>query len=344
MSLLAAMTLLHGGARADAPRSPAAAIMSEDASLVAAEVQGRAFVWDRRTGKKLASFKVDQFFRGAVTRGALVLVGEDSVKVRRGPRYSRVVKLETPKTLSMGRTCISANGKVAAAYYPKDGGVGDPDTTVVWDAVSGAVKARLTLKRGRVQGAALTRDGRLLAVFGDLSGKGAILRVYDLGKGGAKTIISWDSARHKTTFSAAFSPDGRLLALGAGGQLLLWEIKGRRVLRSAPTDAIKALFPAQLRRYITHMPGAHQLAFSADGARLAALHGINVVGVSRWSVSDLKPRSWIKRPKGGGTMRHIAWDNKGKLHLVSATYSTSIWLHEPRADRFANVRTLSGAK
>ena len=346
LACLALVSLVSATSAADpnAPRAPATAVMSEDASRVAAEVQGRAFVWDRRSGKRLASFKVDQFFRGSVTKGALVLIGEDSVKVRRGPRYARVVTLKTPKTLSMGRTCISANGKVAAAYYPRDGGVGDPNTTVVWDAISGAVKARLPLKRGRVQGAVLSRDGKLLAVFGDLPGKQAILRVYRLSRKGAKAFIRWDSPKHKTTYSAAFSPDGRLLALGAGDHLLLWDIKRGRVVRSAATDAIKALFPAQLRRYVSNMPGAHQLAFSADGAQLAALHGFKVVGVSRWSVADLKPRAWLKRPRGGGTMRHIAWDAKGGLHLVSATYSTNIWIHAPRGDRFATTRVLSGAK
>ena len=343
--LLALLVAVQGGsAAANPPRTPAAVVMSEDASRVAAEVQGRAFVWDRSSGKRLASFKVDQFFRGAVTKGALVLIGEDSVKVRRGPRYSRVVKLKTPKTISMGRTCISANGKVAAAYYPKDGGAGDPDTTVVWDAVSGAIRATLPLGRGRVQGAVLSRDGRLLAVYGDEPGKKALLRVYRLGKRGAKAFIRWDSARHRTTYSAAFSPDGRLLALGAGQQLLLWDIKRRRVARSAATDAIKALFPAPLRRYVTDMPGAHQLAFSADGAQLAALHGFKVVGVSRWSVADLKPRAWLKRPRAGGTMRHLAWDPRGKLHLISASYSTNIWLHAPKGDRFTTTRVLSGTK
>ncbi len=345
LAALAALCWAHpAAADPPAPRAPAAAIMSEDSTRVAAEVQGRAFVWDRATGKQLASFKVDQYFRGAVTAGALVLVGEDSVKIRRGPTYARVVKLKTPKTLTMGRTCISGNGKVAAAYYPKDGGVGDPDTTVVWDAVSGAVRARLTLPRGRVQGAVLSRDGALLAVYGDRPGKAALLRVYRLGNKGARPLLRWESAKHRTTFSAAISRDGRLLALGAGGHLLLWDLRKGRLVRQAPTDAIKVLFPAQLRRYVSNMPGAHQLTFSADGKQLAALHGFRVVGVSRWTVADLKPRAWIKRPRGGGTMRKLAWDARGGLHLVSATYSTRIWLHAPKGDRFATTRVLSGTK
>ena len=329
---------------ANPPRAPAAAIISEDASLVAAEIQGRVTVWQRSSGKQLASFTAHQFFRGAVTRGALVLIGEDSVKLRRGPRFARTVLLETPKTLSMGRTSIAANGRVAAAFYPKDGGVGDPDTAVVWDTLSGAVVARLPLASGRLQGTTLSGDGRLLALFGDVPGKRALLRVYRAGRKGYKLWLRWDGPGDRTTYGAVFSRDGRRLVLAAGTRLLLWDLDKKRILRSADTSAIKALFPAALRGPRVRMPGAHLLAISADGKQLATLHGFQVVGVARWSLPRLKPLAWIKRPRGAGSMRGLAWDASGKLHLVSATYSTNIWLHAPRGDRFVTVRTLSSTQ
>jgi len=327
-------------------QAPTVAVFSPSARLVAVQTGDRIRVWERATGKLQAAIKSTPMFRGAVVPGALIAVVDDGVVVRRGAGLKKTVRLATPKVLSWGRAYLSADGRVAAALYPKDGGVGDPDTLGLWDARTGARRAAITFARGRALGAALTRDGEMVAIFGDVGRKRALLQVHRLAaKRASKQILSWSSVAHRTTYSAAWSPDGRRLCLGAGRQLLLWDLAGRRprIAAEAPTAAIKALFPPALRGPAVRMPPAHGLAFSADGRRLASLHGMGVVGAARWRVkrSGLTPLAWIKRPRMGGPMRQVAFDEAGALWLVSSTYAPKVWVHAPKGGRFEVARVLA---
>jgi hypothetical protein len=344
--LFAALVLASLGVDAYAqPRTPTAAVLSPEAAVVAAQEGGAIHVWDRASGKKLAEIKSASFFRGAVAPGALIGVVDDGIRVWRGPRYQTQVKLRAPKVLSMGRALISQNGKVAVALYPKDGGVGDPNTVGVWDAHTGATRATLGFERGRVLGVALSVDGETLALFGDEPGRGALLRVVRLAARTSRELLRWQSA-DRTTYSAALSVDGRLLALGAGERLLIWDLPRRALIAEARTDAIKALFPAALRGPAVQMPGAHQVVFAPDGKNLCTLHAFGVVGVALWQLgrgprATLRPTAWIKRPQTGGTMRQLAFDPRGKLWLISATFSPSVWVHTPQRDRFVEERVLA---
>jgi hypothetical protein len=340
------LSLGAAGPAAAQPRTPTTAVLSADASVVAAQERGTIRVWERASGRLVAQLKSSSFFRGAVAPGALVAVVDGGITVWRGPRFGQAVKLRgVPKALSMGRALVSADGRVAVGQYPKDGGVGDPNTVGVWDARSGASRGAVTLERGRVLGVALSRDGRLAALFGDASGA-AQLRVCELSNRGPRELWRWESASHRTTYSAAFSDDGKLLALGAGERVLLWDVPARRLRGEVSTAAVKALFPAELRGPSVQLPGAHQLVFSPDGKQLATLHAFSVVGVAVWRVkpgsarATLQPTAWIKRPETGGTMRQLAYDRGGKLWLVTATYSPNVWVHAPRGDRFVEERTL----
>jgi len=344
-ALLALLAAAPAAARTG-QASPTVAVFSPDARLVAAQNDRTIHVWDRATGKLRATVDSDRMFRGAVVSDALITVITGGVVVRRGAGYAQQVRLPVPKVLSWGRAILSADGRTAAALYPRNGGVGDPDTVGCWDARTGARRAAVTLPRGRALGAVLSADGTLLAIFGDAPGLGALLEVHRLAaKRASVRLLSWASARHRTTYSAAWSPDGKRLALGAGEELLLWDLGGKRaaLAASAPTAAIKAIFPPQLRGPAVRMPGAHQLAFSPDGKQLASLHGLGVVGIARWSVeaAGLTAAAWIKRPRDGGTMRQVIFDDKGALLLVTSTYAPQVWIHAPRGDRFVTVKVLT---
>jgi WD40 repeat protein len=341
LSLVALMLVLPGRAGSQpappTPRQPTVAVLSADASLVAAQTGATIHVWERATGKRLARRENRGFFRGAVTRGALIAVSDDGVTVWRGERFERAVRLETPKVLSMGRTAISADGRVASAIFAADGGAGDPDTVGVWDARSGRRLGRFTLDRGRVLGAALSYDGRLLAVFGDRREGGALLHLYRVRR--RRALLRW-TGEDRTTFCAAFSRRARRLALCAGTRLLIWDVARRRIVARSEVDAIKALFPRALRGPSVRIPGAHGVAFGPRGRELVTLHGFGVVGIARWSLRPLRPAAWIKRPLSGGTLRQVAWDPGGSLWLVTSSYAERVHVHTPRGDRFAPTRVL----
>jgi len=321
--------------------SPTVAILSTDAGLVAAQTGWQVFVFDRASGKRLASFRSVDAFRGALAPGALATVSENKLTVWRGPRYARPVRLKAPKVLPRGRTAISADGRIVTAMYAKDGGVGDQDTVGVFDAVSGAKRAQITLEpKGRVQGVTLSDDGRLIAIFADIPPEGgAVLEVHRLSAKGAKRLWRWQERKDRTTYCAAFAPGGRILGLCAGKRLLLWDVPSKRIVAQAPAEAIRELFPPRLRPMV-QVPGVHGLVFKHDGKELVTVHGFGVVGVARWSVRPLKPTLWIKRPPRGGTMRQLAWDRAGKLWLVTSSYAPEVTVHVQKGDHFEEARVL----
>ena len=292
----------------------------------------------------LHTLDADPMFRGALAADALALVGDQGPEVRRGEGLKERIPLKAPRVISYGRAAISADGALAALPYRADGGAGDNDTVGLFDARTGARLARLGLGAGsRILGVTLGRDGKLAAIFGDSPRRGALLRVYRLVGKRRKPgrLLAWSSKPHQTTFSAAISPGGKTVALGAGEELLLWRLGSKAVRpRSRPTAAIKALFPPLLRGPGVKLPGAHQLAFSPDGARLASLHALGVVGVATWEVKELRPVAWNARPTAGGPMRQVSWGSEGKLWLLTAGHSPRITVHRPEGIRFVPARVL----
>jgi hypothetical protein len=285
-------------------------------------------------------------FRGDLARGpsspALVAVGQHGIQVWRGAALKKQVELQLPrKLLSISRAVLSEDARVAAALYAGDGGVGDPDAVGIWDAQSGALRTEVQFRGGRVLGATLSPDGKLLALHGDVKRREALLRLYRLEDKRTRLLLDWSSAKDRTTFCAAFAPGGQRLALCSGKRLVLFDVKRRREVAATPTARVKGLFPKSLRR-VMRMPGAHMVAFSHDGRELVTVHALGVVGVARWSVKPLAPKTWIKRPATGGTMRAVAWGSGRVPWLLTASYGPRVWLHAPRGDRYRITRTFAG--
>ena len=335
-ALLLGGALVHGNGRV-----PTTAIVAPDASRVAVQEGGPIHVWERESGRKLCELPSETFFRGSLAKGALAAVGEGGVLLHRGARFEVRRLLALPGVLNVVRTALSSDGERVAALYTAGGSVGDARTARVWDGSTGRVLATVTLRRGRGQGIALSEDGAFLALFGDVPrGGGALLEVYALRGRRAALHLRWESRADETTFSAAFSPRGDRLALGAGRRLLLWDLQQRKLVAEAPAEALKGLFPAALRRLPLRFPGAHQLVFSRDGRSLATLHALGVVGVGEWALPALTPRRWIKRPVTAPPLRQLGWEPGGRLWVVAAGYSPRVELLAAEGDAFVSRRAL----
>jgi WD40 repeat protein len=362
-SSVALIAALACGATVAEARTPGTtALLSPDAQHIVAQRGPKLAMWGL-AGARLGSSSNKAPLRGALAGGALVGVFEartgtgQRLLVLRGKGYRKRVSLRLPKTiLTVLRTAISPDGRVAAAFYAADGGAGDATAASFFDARSGRRlgRARLAKGKGRWFGASFSRDGRRVALYGDIGRQSALVEVYALaqgkrcprrrgrrGPGCVSKLSRWKHAADKTVFSAALSPDGSRVAVGAGRRLVILDAKTGRSLRSRPTRATLALFPARLRRLVPRFPGAHQLVFSHDGKSLAVLHAFGVTGVARWDVARLAPSRWLPRPASQGLPRQLAFSPAGSLWLVTAGRGAAVELFEATGRGFLRRRGLS---
>ena len=327
----------------EARNPPTVALLSPSAGRVVAQ-QGDAIHGWSREGKLLAKAKSTSPIRGALAdNGALLGVFSGKLAVLRGQKLKRRVPLKLPKGISTVLvTALSAEGRIAAALYARDGGAGDATAVSFYDARGGRLLGRvLTTRKGeRFLGASLSADGRRAALFGDIGRRVAVVQVFDLRGRRPKRLLRWQSAADKTVFSATLSAAGDRLAVGAGQRLVLLAVPSGKVLQARSTAATLALFPPQLRRLVPRFPGAHQLAFSRDGKVLAVFHAFGVNGVARWEVSSLKPKRWLPRPQSAGLPRQLAFSRDGRLWLVTAGRGGVVELFEGQGRAFRRRRRL----
>jgi WD40 repeat protein len=175
-----------------------------------------------------------------------------------------VVRLDDPGLVGVGSAALSGDGRVFAVLSSKDGKVH------VWDVATG--KERLAFTPGTATGAvALDPAGKTLACWGY---EKEPIRLYSTATGKETVRIALDpSARRDWSAgraALAFAPDGKTLALAAGGALRLWETASGR----------------ELCRRETNQGGITALAFSPDG-RLLATGGRDTT-ILVWQATALK--------------------------------------------------------
>lgn len=125
----------------------------------------------------------------------------------------------------------------------------DANGMVLWDLAAGRTRRTLTVQTGPDDRVGFSPDGRLLAVAG---ADGAI-RIWTVSGNDDPVVLTGTVG---TTEAISFSPDGRLI-VGAGTDDItrLWNTDGSG-------EAI----------ILDHPADAQQIAFSADGRQLIALH------------------------------------------------------------------------
>lgn len=145
---------------------------------------------------------------------------------------------------------------------------------------------------GSIEGLAVSRDGRLLATFGE-----------------GRPVVVWDAVRARplgplpgtggdSTWGAGFSPDGRLLAVDhATRGLELWDVARRR--------PVAALAPAgNWNRAFAFAPDGKTIAFKGDE------------GIRLW---DVTARAFRGHPIGfHAVVFGLAFDPRGRLLAAAA--------------------------
>jgi WD40 repeat protein len=180
---------------------------------------------------------------------------------------------------------LSADGKILATGD-------DAGQVILWDVPSGKETRRWKVKAW-VYALALSPDGRRALISERFP------LVYDPAK--VITTRLWDATTGQMTRSlddlfkkdyqsaAAFSPDGKLLAVGRGGEA------------NGPSGVVILLDPATGKKVHElkpgHQDGLTDLAFHPDGKHLASTGRDTVVRL--WSVADGKMVKELGKPRGG---------------------------------------------
>jgi WD40 repeat protein len=225
-------------------------------------------LWDMRTGKPIAKLRPKSSEMG----GGTVQLTADGKKLAAGTGYSAVrfwdvATGEESPTACKGeiaptggdlthylRFVLAPDGKTLAATRNQlvDSGV------VLWDAVKGTPRLKLA---DRGEPGAFAPDGRLVAIL-----DGKEVRLLDTATGAVARRIVGNGVR---VLAAAFSPDGRTLAIGGVERTVsLWEVA---------TGQLRA-------RRTGHDAAVDCVAFAPDGRRLASGGDDHTVLI--WDLAD----------------------------------------------------------
>ncbi len=241
--------------------------------LAAPAGPGRVQVWDPATGQMLESFTWDPPEDGATGFVLALAFGAErwlAVAETAKGLPSRVILCDRAggKTsiLSPGQVgtilavAFDAQGKRLACGSWDQSRLEEPHGEIrVWEADKDGKPQFLRAFPGWNGGLAFSPDGKLLAAVNGaegqhLLGKGKV-RLWDLDRG-TEWPVPLQDARAGEGKVAAFSPDGRVLAVGGSNSAVtLWDVTTGEVLTT----------------YRGHRQLAFHLAFSNDGRWLASL-------------------------------------------------------------------------
>jgi WD40 repeat protein/class 3 adenylate cyclase/energy-coupling factor transporter ATP-binding protein EcfA2 len=264
------------------------ATISPDGSTIAAGgLDGRIYLWDARTRKR----RGDSLVGHENSVRSLAYSPDGSVLATAGEDGTGIMLWDVASGHRIGSPLLAHPGAESDVVRFIGDGAGlltnAPTEVAVWDLDGVALGRRVTgAHQGRIYDLARTRDGRLLASAGQEDGT---VRLWDVAarrpvgpplKSGASTVTD-----------LAFSPDGRLLAVGTlpdpptPSQVQLWDVASRGRV---------AAFKSK---------GQTRPQFSPDGRTVAAHDGHG--GVLLWDVAARRQRGKTIPADTVGEQNHV---------------------------------------
>lgn len=264
-------------------------------------------LWDLRDGVSIPSLALEAG-GGRITSvdvgplGRFVIFSRaDSIYVWEPHSASPPLELSEPGMLSV-RTLRFGPDATWFANGSKSGVVR------IWDLKTGEVRAQLEGHKGLIRGLAVSPDGETIASGSEGD---SMLRLWDVRQG--RMIQEFEV--YVGVKSVAFSPDGRLLAVGDKlPSISIWEVETGAKLRTWPCTGT----------YVT------SVAFSGDGSRLVSGHWD---GAARtWDVhtgSKLWSHRGHSRTWGEGVS--VAAHPDGRRFITSGyDYTPRLWSFEAK--------------
>jgi WD40 repeat protein len=295
----------------------ACAFAPDGRSVAALWGGGPVHLWDAASGKSLRRLRAPapQQRLAWSADGPLASAGEDGMVRLWDPRTGKQVKqLDWGQAGAKRKELASEEQLIAGVAFSPDGKtltaagallVEDRTQTVVasWEVSTGARRLRVTTP---VAGPGVLGKEDLLGMAAELEMLGLSLTVSPDGNslllGGVTGARLLDAGTGKELrqfgglgvlrWTAAFSPDGKLLAAGRNdGKLRIWEVASGTVLHD---------FPA-------HSAAVTAVAFSPDGKTVATGSADTTVLV--WDLREaLREARTLKRPPGAANLRAL-WED-----------------------------------
>jgi WD40 repeat protein len=261
-------------------------------------------LWDTSSGAELRSLNghTDRILSVVFSPDGKTLISGSGDKSIRLWDVQTGVQMRTLSSDSVGSLALSPDGKIlASCSYDKTVRLLDASTGTEIRILKGFADDFHSVTF--IPGVTFSPDGKILAVSERFK-----ITLFDLSTG---TEIRAFKAPWGTA-SAAFSPDGKLLASGSEtNEIQLWDL-------STGTE---------LRKYAQHGMFVDALAFSPDGKTLAAGH---YDGISLWDINS----GSVTRILKGHThwITSVAYSPNGKT-LASASLDRSVKLWDASTGR-----------